>query len=102
MAFYIVKHKDEYIISAFSVEDLLSLKASLNVADNCIPNESMQHLSRTLNAFLESYFSEEPDAHSCRENSDSYGYCQICGSIIHGSPADYEEHGYDSPESVRD
>ena len=39
----------------------------------------------------------EPDAHSCSANADAYGYCQICGAIVHGSCADYEEHGYDPP-----
>lgn len=40
-AFYIVKHQDEYSISSFTIEDLLSLRAALNVADSFIPNESM-------------------------------------------------------------
>ena len=39
----------------------------------------------------------EPDAHSCREYADAYGYCQVCGAVVHGSPADYEIHGYDPP-----
>lgn len=101
MAFYIVKHQDEYSISSFTVKDLLSLKAALNIADNCIPNESMQHLSRTLDAFINANYNEEPDSHSCSANADSYGYCQVCGAIVHGSLADYEEHGYDPPETVR-
>ena len=79
----------------------LAIEKLKNEAENCIPNESMQHLSRTLDAFINANYNEEPDAHSCRANSDSYGYCQICGSIIHGSAADYEEHGYDPSESVR-
>lgn len=40
---------------------------------------------------------EDPDTHSCRAEADSSGYCQVCGAIVHGSPADYEEHGYDPP-----
>ena len=39
----------------------------------------------------------EPDSHSCSSNADCFGYCQVCGSIVHGSIADYEEHGYDPP-----
>ena len=39
----------------------------------------------------------EPDAHSCREYADADGYCQVCGAVVHGSPADYEIHGYDPP-----
>ncbi len=39
----------------------------------------------------------EPDAHSCREYADAYGYCQVCGAVVHGSLADYEIHGYDPP-----
>ena len=41
------------------------------------------------------YKDYDPDSHSCRANSDGYGYCSVCGSIIHGSLADYEIHGYD-------
>ena len=40
---------------------------------------------------------EDFDAHSCRAEADAYGYCQVCGAIVHGSAADYEEHGYDPP-----
>jgi len=39
----------------------------------------------------------DPDAHSCREYADADGYCQVCGAVVHGSPADYEIHGYDPP-----
>lgn len=42
-------------------------------------------------------FFEEPDAHSCRAESDEYGICQVCGAIVSGSLADYELHGYDPP-----
>ena len=45
---------------------------------------------------VESHY-EDPDAHSCRAEADSSGYCQVCGAIVHGSLADYEEHGYDPP-----
>ena len=40
---------------------------------------------------------EDPDIHSCRAEADLSGYCQVCGAIVHGSFADYEEHGYDPP-----
>ena len=47
------------------------------------------------------YEDMEIDAHSCRANSDGYGYCTVCGAVIHGSAADYDVHGYDPPETVR-
>lgn len=40
----------------------------------------------------------EPDAHSCAANADYYGICQVCGAIVHGTPADYDLHGYDPPD----
>lgn len=43
----------------------------------------------------------DPDVHSCRDYANESGYCQVCGSIVHGSLADYEEHGYDPPEARR-
>lgn len=56
---------------------------------------------RDIVAYLERKECElhEPDTHSCRAEADEYGYCQVCGSIVHGSLADYEEHGYDPPEA---
>ena len=47
------------------------------------------------------YNSQEPDSHNCRANDNGSGYCSVCGAIISGTLADYEEHGYDPPESVR-
>lgn len=47
------------------------------------------------------YNSQEPDSHNCRANDNGSGYCSVCGAIIPGTLADYEEHGYDPPESVR-
>ena len=44
----------------------------------------------------------EEDVHSCRAEADAYGFCQVCGAIVHGSLADYELHGYDPPEIDRD
>lgn len=35
------------------------------------------------------------DSHSCSANSDEWGYCSVCGAVVHGSVADYELHGYD-------
>ena len=40
------------------------------------------------------------DAHSCRVHDNGYGYCTWCGAIIPGTPADYDEHGYDPPETI--
>ena len=37
------------------------------------------------------------DAHSCRQYDNGSGYCSLCGAIIPGTPADYDEHGYDPP-----
>ena len=42
---------------------------------------------------------EEYDAHSCRAEADEFGFCTVCGSIVHGSQADYELHGYDPPDT---
>ena len=42
---------------------------------------------------------EEADVHSCSANSDGYGFCTVCGAIIHGSQADYELYGYDPPDT---
>lgn len=42
----------------------------------------------------------EPDAHSCRAECNAYGYCQVCGAVVSGTLADYEERGYDPPEAV--
>ena len=42
---------------------------------------------------------EDPDSHSCRANADAYGFCSVCGAIVHGSLADYELCGYDPPDT---
>ena len=42
---------------------------------------------------------EEYDAHSCRAEADEFGFCTVCGAIVHGSQADYELHGYDPPDT---
>lgn len=39
------------------------------------------------------------DAHVCSSDS-GYGFCSICGAIIHGSCADYEMHSYDPPDTL--
>ena len=41
----------------------------------------------------EFYQPEDADAHSCNMNADWYGYCQICGAVIYGSPAYSELYG---------
>lgn len=43
----------------------------------------------------DSFFNEDPDAHSCAAEADAYGICTWCGAIVHGTSADYELHGYD-------
>ena len=47
----------------------------------------------------ESIGHEEYDAHSCSAEADEYGFCSVCGAIVHGSQADYELHGYDPPDT---
>ena len=42
---------------------------------------------------------EDIDSHSCRANASTYGVCEVCGAIVHGSLADYELHGYDPPDT---
>ena len=42
---------------------------------------------------------EEYDAHSCSAEADEFGFCTVCGAIVHGSQADYELHGYDPPDT---
>ena len=42
---------------------------------------------------------EDPDSHSCSANADAYGFCSVCGAIVHGSLADYELCGYDPPDT---
>ena len=49
---------------------------------------------------VEEMTADDYDAHSCRAEADAYGYCQWCGAIVSGTSADYEEHGYDPPEST--
>lgn len=38
---------------------------------------------------------EEYDAHSCSAEADEFGFCTVCGAIVHGSQADYELYSYD-------
>ena len=38
---------------------------------------------------------EEYEAHSCSAEADEYGFCSVCGAIVHGSQADYELSGCD-------
>jgi len=47
------------------------------------------------------FIEEDPDAHSCRAEADSYGYCTWCGALVCGSAAYYDETGSDPPETVR-
>ena len=101
MTFTIEKAQIGYSISSFSIEDIKKLRAAIWIAEMSVPTETMQNLMRVIDSFLNAIENEEPDAHNCRENANSYGYCQICGAIIHGSAADYDVHGYDPPESVR-
>ena len=42
---------------------------------------------------------EEYDAHSCSAEADEFGFCTVCGAIVHGSQADYDLHGYDPPDT---
>ena len=42
---------------------------------------------------------EEYDAHNCRAEADDFGFCTVCGAIVHGTSADYELHGYDPPDT---
>lgn len=39
------------------------------------------------------------DVHSCSAECDVYGICTVCGSIVRGTLADFELHGYDPSDT---
>ena len=81
-----VEDLEEYVVEANSKEEAMRLFIEFN-RDKNLKFHSIGEYENDV----------EPDAHRCSANMDAYGYCQICGAIVHGSCADYEEHGYDPP-----
>ena len=59
------------------------------------PCDWRNHLSDEEKRYVNDLDSEAADAHNCRENASPNGICMVCGAILKGSSADYEQHGYD-------